>query len=371
MSSLAWLIVFLTSAWIGLGLLSVALATRRRSAPRLHQAPPLTVLKPLCGADPSLESNLESFFGQSYPDFELVFGVERSDDPAREVVERLIARHPEVRARLVVHRTIEGHNPKVRNLRGMMRYAAHDLVLISDSNVRAPTDYLESMAREMGNPEVGLVTSLFTGAGGGSLGGDLERVQLSGFCAAGSALPTLVGYAAVIGKSMMFSRSELERLGGLGRVADVLAEDFVIGKMFQRANRRVAISSTIIENVIGRLEPKTFLARQLRWSMLRFRLRPVAYLLEPLTSPLATLPIAWSVMGPWSLLWATTLLLVRDAGGWAVLSGSSGIVTAVVLSPVREVAALAVWLVTPFKRHVSWRGTKLRITAGTALVAES
>ena len=369
MSALALLVCVLTSGWIALGLVSVVLATRNRGV-SVSTWRPVTILKPLCGADPALEENLESFFLQKYPAYEIVFGVERADDPARAVAERLIARHPEVRARVVVHCTREGHNPKVRNLRGMIGHAAHDLVVVSDSNVRAPNDYLESMVRGLEGRDVGLVTSLFVGAGGGSFGADLERVQLSGFCAAGAALPTLLGYAAVIGKSMLFSKSELDRLGGLERVADVLAEDFVIGKMFEKAGKRTAIASVVIENVVGPLDVRTFAARQLRWSMLRCKLRPLAFALEPLTSPLATLPLAWLVIGPWSIAWAISLLAVRDVGGWIALSGTRGVVTALSLSLFREVAALAVWAVTPFKRHVSWRGTRLRVMAGTELVSD-
>lgn len=366
-------LVALSTAWTMMGTFAVARATRKR-APNLPREllESVTILKPLCGADPSLRENLESFFRQDHPHFEIVFGVEQSDDPAVAIVRELIAAHPGVSAKLVVHSGKNAHNPKVRNLLGMIDHAANDLVLVSDSNVRAPTHYLSEMcAVRAADARVGLVTNLFAGDGRGSVGTSLECVQLSGFIAAGAALPTLVGDAIVVGKSMLFSRSELERLGGLERVADVLAEDYVIAKMFEDAGRRIAIAPTVLTNVVGRLPLRSVFDRHLRWSMLRVRLRPAFFVLEPLTSPLAVLPAAYAAMGLWALAWAAAMLALRDMGGWILLRGRSRLHVPFATSLLRDVLMLAVWMATPFKRHVSWRGTRVRVCSGTLLVAES
>jgi ceramide glucosyltransferase len=372
-NSLPFVLASLTTGWITLGTAAVLRLTS--SSPRdVAQRPlaPVSVLKPLCGADPSLRENLESFFVQDHPDYELLFGVERADDPAIPVVEELIADHPMVRARIVVHVPPRGENPKVRNLRGIVSHASFDLVLISDSNVRAPRGYLSDAVRELqAHPDNGLVTNLFVGVGGGTLGADLEAVQLTGFCTSGAALPTVVGDAAVIGKSMLFSRSTFESLGGFARVADVLAEDYVIGKMYQHAGFRVVLAPTVLDNVLGKLTVKQFFDRQLRWSMLRARLRPSTFVLEPLTSPLAMLPFAWSFMGVWAIAWMAALLFVRDTIPWLAMKGAREVHKPLLLSVVREVFALAIWLSTPFKRHASWRGHKVRVGAGTMLFHES
>jgi hypothetical protein len=110
--------------------------------------------------------------------------------------------------------------------------------------------------------------------------------------------------------------------------------------------------------------------RLLRWSMLRFRLRPFAFALEPLTIPFAMLPVAWMVMGPWSVAWAIALTLLRDVGGWCLLRGPGKLWIPIALGPVRDVVALVVWGLAPFKRHVSWRGARFRLGAGTLLYAE-
>jgi hypothetical protein len=188
--SSAWFVLGLSTAWILLGLRVLIGATRRRGEPAgsPEDLPGVSVLKPLAGADPELEANLESFFLQDHPRFELLFGVEEPSDPAIAVVERVRARHPTVRARVIIHAGLRAQNPKISNLSGIIGEAAHDLVLVSDSNIRAPTDYVRSMAAlsVTAGPRFGLATNLFVGSGERSVGAALEAVQLNGFVAAGA-----------------------------------------------------------------------------------------------------------------------------------------------------------------------------------------
>ncbi len=335
-------------------------------AGRAPGLPSVSVLKPLCGADACLEENLETFFRQDYAHYELVFGVENPADPAIEIVNRLRERHPNVEVKLVVHSGSGAMNPKVNNLMGMLPQAEHDLVLISDSNVKAPSHYVSELVDTLlSDPKNGLVTNLFAGTGENGLGSALENVQLNGFCAAGAALPTLLGDALVVGKSMMFSRATFESIGGFERVANVLAEDWLIGKMYQHAGYRIRIAPTVLDNVTRGMKVKGFLDRQLRWAMLRSRLRPAAQLLEAVTSPLAMLPIALFVMGPVAITWAFALLALRDIGGWVALRGWRRAWIPALLAPVREVCLLVVWARAPLKRHVTWRGHRVRLAAGT------
>jgi ceramide glucosyltransferase len=363
---LLWAPLAATTVWIIAGLAAVLGLTRRK--PRLLAAPPaVTVLKPLCGTDTNLAGNLESFFTQDHPRFELVFGVTEEDDPALDVVRALVERYPAVRARVVVHTGEGALNPKVNNLLGMLPHAEHDLVLVSDSNVLAPRHYVREMASVYEHERPGLVTNLFAGLGERSLGAALENVGLTGFVAAGTALPTALGDAVLVGKSVLFSQQFLARVGGLRRFADVLAEDFVMAQAFVHAGGKIAVAPSVLANVTGKMTVKSMLARQLRWSMMRCRSHAVAHLLEPVASPLAMLPLAWWVLGPWALAWASALLLTRDLGGWLVLRGTTRAFLPVLLAPLRELLALGVWALAPLKRHVAWRGKRFRIGAGTLL----
>jgi hypothetical protein len=150
----------------------------------------------------------------------------------------------------------------------------------------------------------------------------------------------------------------------------VLAEDFVLGKTFSRAGYDVVLAPTVLMNVTRGTTFASAVKRLLRWSMLRFRLRPFAFALEPLTIPFAMLPAAWMVMGPWSIAWAVALTVLRDVGGWCLLRGPGKLWIPAVLGPLRDLVALSVWALAPFKKHVSWRGTRFRLGAGTLLYAE-
>lgn len=362
------LAMLVSTAWAVFGSLAILRATRRKPAPR--STAPVSVLKPLAGADPALEQNLATFFIQDHARYQLVFGVARADDPAIPVVEGLIRRFPDVHAVLVVHDGGPAQNPKVQNLLGMLRAAEHDLLLISDSNVAVHPGYVGEMAGSYAaEPEAGLVTSLLAATGENTLGSALDSVQLNGFCAAGAALPTALGKPLVIGKSMLFSRRTFEGLGGFAKVEHVLAEDFVMGKTFHHAGYRVLIAPTPVENVVRDLSIEGFFRRQLRWSMLRFRLSPLPLLLEPVLSPVVLLPFALLAFGPVALGWCALVLLLRDTLGWVLLRGIGHVWIPFLLAPARDLIALGIWAVTPFKRHVSWRGHRARLGTGTLLYA--
>jgi ceramide glucosyltransferase len=365
---LAYLLAAVTTTWVLVGLVAILWLVARSEA-QLGPPVPVTVLKPLAGAGPDLQANLQSFFEQRHPHFQLIFGVERQDDPAIPVVQALMRRYPQVNARLVIEEGAVAQNPKVSNLLKMLATARHDLLLISDAGVRAGPHYLSDLVETKLRTGAGLVTNTFVGVGETSLGAALENVQLNGFVAAGAAVPTLFADAAVVGKSMFFSRRELEDLGGLRRVADLLAEDFVIGKMFQHAGRSVHLGREILLSVNGSVTLRAALDRQLRWSMLRFRLRPWAYLLEPLTSPLVMAALLSGVFGPTAWVWGLALLGVRDVVQWIALRGLGRVHLPLLLAPGRELLMLGVWLATPFVKHVAWRGHRVRLGAGTLVYA--
>jgi ceramide glucosyltransferase len=371
MLDLAWILIALTTLWIAGGLAAV-IAVRRRRRRRASDTPGISVLKPLRGADPDLRENLESFFQQDYPSFELLFGLEDPNDPARPIVEALCREHPEIPARMIVHRARPVGNPKVGNLLGILPHARHTLVLISDSNIRAPKDYLRDLAATYlapGRRRAGIVSNLFAGSGEDGLGSALENTQLNGFIAAGTATPVMMGDAVVVGKSMFFDRAVFARLGGLSRVQDVLAEDYVIGKMFQQAGLEARLGRVVLANVTRGAKLSACLDRHLRWSMLRSRLAPLAFALEPLASPLVILPFAAFALGGLlpALALCLLLYLLRDTAQWIVLRGWRRAWIPLVLGPIRDLSMLYVWARAPFERSVSWRGHQVRVGPGTRI----
>ena len=145
----------------------------------------------------------------------------------------------------------------------------------------------------------------------------------------------------------------------------MLAEDYVIGKKFQHGGLRVLIAPTVLHNITRGASVAGFFHRHQRWAMLRAKLRPWVQLCEVAISPLATLPIAWLWLGPAAVLWAVSLMMLRDIGGWIALRGWRRAWIPALLSVPRELMMLAAWLRAPLKRHVTWRGHRVRVGAGT------
>ncbi len=360
------------TVFAGVGAFGVWHISRRRSRAVRGELPPVSVLKPLCGVDDDLEAHLSTFFNQTHPDYELVFGVEGEDDPALDVVRRLRARYPAVPCRVLVHDGGRALNPKVSNLTAMLEAGSHDVVVISDSNVAAPPNYVESMAASLTEDGVGLVTSLFVGYGERDVGAALENLHLNGVVTGSVAASSLAGpETVVVGKSMMFRRSVLDGLGGLTSVATVLAEDYVIGRMFQAAGFRVAVNEVVLRTTSRRRTVRSFLQRQARWNLIRSRVKPLFYALEPLTNPIAVALLAvglGAAAGP-ALLWAIALSVGRDGLQHAWLRGPQGLAQALPLAPLKDLMMIGVWATAPFMKHVTWRGRAYRVSAGTRLYA--
>lgn len=350
------------------------LTHRRKSSTPRASLPPVTILKPLCGADDRLEENLATFFAQTHPDYEIVFGVEGESDPAIPIVRRLRLRFPHLQTRLVIHDGGRALNPKVANLQAMLAFGSHDHVVISDSNIAVPATWLADLLGELvADPDIGLITNLFVGTSEESLGATLENLHLAGPVAGSLATSSvLLPNAGAVGKSMLFRRSLFESLGGFASVGSVLAEDYVMGRMFSAAGYRVRIASTTVANVCTKTTVGRFLARQLRWDLIRSRVMPLSYPFEPLSSPM--LP---ALLTPFAGLWAAevfalgvALTLVRDGLQWYRLRGRKGLLSALPLGPIKELALVVVWALAPFMSRVAWRGKRFRVATGTRLYAE-
>jgi ceramide glucosyltransferase len=344
-------------------------AAERRTPSRL---PAVSILKPLKGVDAELESNLETFFGLDYPDYEIVFGVGDDDDPAIELARRVASRHPDLPTRFSVGGPDVGSNPKVNNLANILRRARHEVLLISDSNVAVEPAMLRQMVALFAEERVGLVTSFIRGSDGRGLGGALESLQLNTFVMGGvAAAEGLAGRVCAVGKSMLLRRSDLERIGGFAELGRYLAEDQVCGELIAGLGRRVAVCSRPVDNVLGRLSVRDFAARHLRWARIRRHISPAAYTAEVLTNPLpaaAALVAVAPGTGSLTFLAVTVALL---CGAAVAAERRLGIRRPMAHYPflvgLRSLLVLGLWPVPFVSSTVVWRGHRFRIGARTLL----
>jgi ceramide glucosyltransferase len=346
-------------------LLSVVAAFRYLSVrpPALGAAQPISILKPLSGLDLELESNLRTFFEQDYPDFEILFAVRSADDPAAAVVEKLRVEYAQIPSRLLVTGEPRYSNAKVYSLELMLQAAAHDLVVMSDSDTRVRPDMLQTLGSEFQDSRIGVATCPYRAVPGRGFWSRLEATGLnSNFMAGILVARMLEGMRFAVGPTIAARKSVLQSIGGFSRLKDYLAEDFVMGKFAARAGYGVMLSSYVIEHHIGNNDLAHNAAHRLRWARSTRRSRPLGYLGQLFTMPLPLALLICAVHRSWwPVLLVTLAVRVLAAGivagkvlkarlNWAVL-------------PIEDLAGLCFWVAGFFGNTVVWRGHRYRLHA--------
>ena len=338
-----------------------ALRFRAVAPPAPGFLPPISVLKPLAGVDDGLEENLRSFFEQGYAEFEILFAVRHADDPAVAVVERLRAEHSAVPSRLIFTGEPPYANAKVYSLDLMLAAARHDLLVMSDSDVRVGPAMLATLAAEFQDERLGLATCAYRAVAGRSFWSTLEAVGLNTEFIGGVLVARMLdGMKFALGPTIAARRATLARIGGFDAVKDYLAEDFVMGKLAAERGDGVILSSFVIEHRIGGQPLAANLRHRLRWNRSTRRSRPWGYVGQVFTNPLPLALLLWAVEPGWWPVVAATAVL-RAAAGWA----TAGHVLRDpftrrlwFLVPLQDVLGFLLWVGGFFGNTVLWRGRK-------------
>ncbi len=346
---------------------------RRRATKQGWDACRVSILKPLAGIDEALQSNLESFTSLDWPDYELLLGVTSVDDPAYAVACDFLRAHPNSPARIILTDPQGAQNPKVAQLLCLERRCSGTILVISDSNVRVRPNYLRSLIRELSRPRMAMVSSAIVGTQERSTGAALTNLQLSGYLSPGVlALQALTGQVITVGKSMAIRRRVLSSLGGFARVANVLAEDEMLGRLFTQAGYEIGVCVEPIENPNVHADVTQFVDRQLRWCKLRRRIAPLAFLFEPMTYPFIVSSLVWCLAPnkDHALAMIATALL-QILGAQAATRTLRGVALPWRLSPlelVRSYLMFGCWCSAWFSKRVLWRGHAFELGADSRIV---
>jgi ceramide glucosyltransferase len=352
--------------------LAMERALRRPFAlPRRH--PGISILKPLCGADDELEENLAAFAALDYPRYEVLLGVRDERDAAWPLAQQAARRWPQV-FRVLRQQGAPGLNPKVNQLATLERAARYELLLVSDSNTRPPPGYLSELAGLFDDAQVGCVSSAITGGGHLSFGALLDNLHLASSVGAGQlAAKQLADRDLVVGKSMALRREAIAALGGFAAYANVLAEDYVIGRdVTGKLGLRVAIARRPVVNVAVHRSVGSFFRRYLRWGVIhRTAVRLPTSLCQGLLNPWPLTILAWlaapSRAAAGFSLGCLGVKAAIDLSAAARL-GCSLSLAAVPAVPVKDLLLFVGWANGLVSRTVDWRGTRLRVGDGSRLL---
>ena len=332
--------------------------------------PPVTILKPLRGEGIDLYRNLETFCQQEYPEYQIVLGIADADDPAIEIVRALQQNHPDVPIVLTVGEA-SGTNAKVANLVNMMKAARHDVLVLSDADIRVRPDYLRTLVKPLRDERVGLSTCLYRGVGSFGMPSMIESLLINTDFIPMAMIGDWVGIRNAYGASVAFKREALDAIGGFESIRDHLADDYQLGNRISAAGYELAVLPYVVETILDSATLRDVWRHQLRWARTYRVCQPVGWFCSVVTH---------------ATLWGT--LTVAVSGGSALGWQALGIVVATRLGallvimrllrepdtprhfgliPLKDLAYSAVWMASWLGRSVDWSGRRYRVDAGGLL----
>ena len=326
--------------------------------PRARAFPPVSILKPVRGLDPHFREAIRSHALLDYPECEVLFGVADSDDAAVPEIQRLIAEFPERRIRLI-HSTTPTANLKVGVLADLAREARYPVLVMNDSDIEVPPDYLSRLVAPLENPGVGIVTCLFRGEAD-HWPGKFESIGITTNFMPSALVAPLVGVNEFgLGATLAFRAETLHAIGGFEALGDYLADDYQLARHITRLGLRAYMAKVVIVTHLGDDTWSGLWQHQLRWARTIRLCRGDGYMGLPVTHA-GLWALAGALAGYWWL--ALPLAALRLATGVLVgrgIVGSPAALKHFYLIPVWDVWAFCLWLAGLFGKEVVWRNRRL------------
>ena len=352
---------------------------RRRDAAALSTdfTPPISILKPIYGLDRETYLNYASLCAQDYPDYEILFCVSDELDPAIPVIAKLASDFPQRRINLLIGSETLGFSDKVNKLCRMVREAQHEILAVSDSDVRVEPEYLRAIAAPFRDPAVGAVTCLYRGLTDGSLAANLEAIGNSTDFTAGVLVAWL--FAPVnfmLGATMATTKTRLAEIGGFESLVDHFSDDYELGNRIGARGHRVELSAFPVSIVYPQQTLADAFRHQLRWNVsIRFS-RPAGHLGLIFTQalPLTLLAAIFAPSAAWAISLLVGYLLLRGVSAWVVgVYGmrDAGVRRHMELLPLRDAFAFIVWVASFFPQRIHWRGREFYVRDKRLVPAET
>ena len=366
-----WLMFFCSLAYYVVATfaaLRFPLRKREKESPEF--TPHVSVLKPVHGVDFGSQENFASFCAQNYPNYEILFAVNDESDPAVPFIRKLIAEHPERTIRLLTGAPFLGENRKVNNLVLMVREASHEILVITDGDVRVGPDYLRNVVAPFADSGTGASTSLYRGVAQSSFFGELEALgSATDFAAGVLVAERMEGLNFALGASVVTTKSWIQRIGGLEPISQLLADDYELGHRIAEAGGEVVLSSEVVATMYPRQTLRGFWDHQLRWARTVRLCRPLSYF-----GLIFTHGLLWTVLvaflAPAKAVAAACLaayLVLRLAMAWSVgvcVLHDETVRRRWWFVPLRDAIHFVIWLASFASNRVTWGDAQFTMKKG-------
>lgn len=350
---------------------------QRQFAYKNNQLPAVSVLKPVHGAEPRLKQNVESFFRQDYPEYEILFAADEENDAALPIIREVAARYPNVRCSILVTGLPELPNPPAYSFFRMSQVAANDILVTSDSDVEVEPNYLREVVAPMLDPAVGMVTCVYRGKNAGGFWSGMDAIGMSVEMSAGVVTANLLeGMKFGLGPTIVTRKDSIAKIGGYWVTGEYFSNDFVTGNFIEKAGYRVVLSRHIIDHVVPPMTFRRMWERQVRWAKGTRWSRPKGHFGTGLifAMPYGILGLlAGAASGHLTLgvgLLAAAIvnrMLESWVIGWGVVRDPRAR-RELWLYPVRDLLGFAVWCASYLSKSAVWRDHRYQLIRGGRIV---
>jgi ceramide glucosyltransferase len=344
---------------------------RRERARKIGRyAPAVSLLKPVRGVDFGSYQNFASFCTQDYPEYEILFGVSDSTDPAVPLIQKIIAEFPRLRIRLFVGAEYIGANRKVNMLARLAGEAQNEILVLTDGDIRVSRNYLREVVAPFTDKKIGAVTSFYRGIAGKNLGAELEAIGAASDFFAGVLMANwMEGIAFGLGASIVTTKEWVAKIGGFAAIADLHSDDYELGNRIAKAGGKILLSREAVWTMYPAQTARSFWQHQARWLRTVRLCRPASF-----AGLIFTHGLPWAVLAaliapvPWiSAAYLFAYFVLRMIMAWTV--GIWGVGDDVVrrklwLVPLRDAIYFAVWLGSFASNRIHWGGEEYRMEQG-------